>query len=65
MQATQFVGGVCELIGNIPHTTISTIWFFIGYIFSASWYVLIPALVIWFIYEFVFRFRSKDIFIFW
>jgi hypothetical protein len=60
MDTTQILGPICSAIGDIPHTTISSIWFVIQYIFSHYWYILIPIIVIWSIAEIVGRFGSSD-----
>ena len=55
MSPVQPLGAVCSLINDIPGTFISSVWFWISYGFSNYWYVIIPALVLWVIFEIVTR----------
>ena len=51
MDVTQPLGSVCSLINDIPGTFISGVWFWISYVFLNYWYVIIPVLVIWIVFE--------------
>jgi len=42
---------LCSLINDIPRTLISGVWFWISYGFSHYWYVIIPVIILWFVFE--------------
>lgn len=50
---------VCALFADIPHTTISAVWMWIHYGFSAYWYVVVPSLVLWVLFE-IFRWSNHS-----
>jgi hypothetical protein len=47
----QFFKPMCSAWGDVPHTVISSVWTIIKYGFSHYWYIIIPAIVLWVIYE--------------
>lgn len=47
----QAIAPFCSLINDIPGTFISGVWFWISYGFSHYWYFIIPAIVIWVVFE--------------
>lgn len=47
----QTVIPLCSLINDIPGTLISGVWFGISYGFSHYWYLIIPVIVLWIIFE--------------
>lgn len=50
-----FIGGVCSIVGSIPSTTISWIWFWISSLFLSYWYYIVPAIILWSVYQIVTR----------
>jgi len=53
MSGSVILNPICSALGDIPHTFISSVWVFIRYGFSHYWYFIIPAIILWVIFEFV------------
>ncbi len=51
----QVFGQVCSIVNEIPHTLISGVWFWISYIFSNYWFVVVPSIVLWIVIEILTR----------
>lgn len=47
----QSAASACSLINDIPGTLISGVWFGISYAFSHYWYIIIPAIILWVVFE--------------
>ena len=50
-----FIGGVCSIIGSIPSTSISWVWFWISSLFLSYWYYIVPATILWVAYQIITR----------
>jgi len=46
---------ICMKSGDIPGTILSGIWYFITSSFSKYWYIIIPVIIIWIIWEILSR----------
>lgn len=53
MTPDQILGPICSAIGDIPHTFISSIWFWVDFLFTRYWYIIVPVIVIWVIIEII------------
>jgi hypothetical protein len=51
MNPIEPLGQVCSLINEIPHTFVSAVWTFVALGFSSYWFVIIPILVLWVVFE--------------
>lgn len=51
MNSVSYIDSICSLVADIPHTAISTAWTWIFYAFSSYWYLIVPALILWVIFE--------------
>ena len=55
MNMTEPLGQICSLINEIPHTFISAVWTFVAHSFSLYWYVIVPFLIMWVVFEVITR----------
>lgn len=55
MNTAEPLGNFCSIINEIPHTAISTVWTFVGQLFTSYWYIIIPTIVLWVTFEILTR----------
>jgi hypothetical protein len=51
MGSVQLFENACSVLNSLPGTVVSGVWFFVSSTFSKYWYMIIPTLIIWIVYE--------------
>lgn len=42
---------ICSFVNDLPRTLISSVWFWISFVFVNYWFLIIPVLTVWIVFE--------------